>query len=136
MIRDLILDIKRGSRTRKQFNEIGLQAIHTSDLTNSDLSFEKNNTHSHLSFNLACENDILVPRVGKRSLNREAIIRDGNNYFTDSVFKITFNNIKDNDIVWNNISSDIGKMWRQVHSQGKCAKYLTSTSITNLPVHC
>lgn len=136
LIRDLILDIRRGSRTKKQFNEIGLQAIHTSDLTNSDLSFEKNNTHSHLSFNLACENDILVSRVGKRSLTREAIIRDGNNYFTDSVFKITSNNTRDNDIVWSNISSDIGKMWRQVHSQGKCAKYLTSTSIINMPVHC
>lgn len=136
VIGDLISDIRRGSRTRKQFDRIGLHAIHTSDLTNNNLSFKNNIIHPELSFNLACENDILVSRVGKRSITREAMIRDGNNYFTDSVFKLTSNNVEDSYLLWNNVSSEIGKLWREVHSQGKCAKYLTSESIIRMPIHC
>lgn len=136
LIGDLISDIRRGSRTRKQFDQIGLSAIHTSDLTNNGLSFKNNIIYPDSSFNLACENDILISRVGKRSIAREAIIRDGNNYFTDSVLKLTATNAENSNILWNNVSSDIGKMWRKVHSQGKCAKYLTSESITCMPIHC
>ena len=93
-----------------------------------DNEFKTDNLYSY-----AESNDILISRVGRRSLARESLVKEGGNIFTESIFRLKTKS-QDNQLIWNSISSDIGKKWRELHAQGKCAKYLTRNAILNIPI--
>lgn len=129
-IRDFNVSLARGSKSKKYFNDLGKNFIHTTDLVDEYLYLESDIDER---FSLASQNDILISRVGRRSIARQSFIKEGDIIFTDSVYRLK-TDIKDNDIIWKSISSEIGQKWRELHAQGKCAKYLTCGAVLSIPV--
>ncbi|ANB91670.1 hypothetical protein MOVS_06380 [Moraxella ovis] len=134
-IAKIIKEIRRGSKTKKQFSELNIDAVHITDLIDKDLVLKQRQYHhTPHAFNFAKEGDILIPRVGKRSIMRESLVASGADYYTDSIFKLTASTENETEILWGAISSDFGKEWRGIYSQGKCAKYLTCEALMSMPL--
>ena len=131
-IGDLNASLVRGSHSKLHFDLLDLESIHTTDLKEPFLFL--NDKQQSKSFKSANINDILIPRVGKRALNRESIVKEGNQIFTDSVYMLSSKSKDDSKIIWNSVSSEVGKLWRSMHAQGKCAKYLTREAILSMPI--
>ena len=131
-IGDLNTSLVRGSRSKLQFDYLNLKSIHTTDLKEPFLFLNK--TKQYENFKIADVNDILIPRVGKRALNRQSIVKEGSQIFTDSVYMLSSKSKDDSKIIWDSVSSEIGKLWRSMHAQGKCAKYLTREAILTMPL--
>lgn len=131
-LKDFDVSLIRGSQTRKYFNDLGKNFIHTTDLKDQYLYLDRNYKVDSL-YNHVEENDILISRVGRRSLARESLVKEGGNIFTESVFRLKTKS-KDNQLIWSSISNEVGKKWRELHAQGKCAKYLTRNAILNIPI--
>lgn len=131
-IGDLNTSLVRGSRSKIHFDYLDLVSIHTTDLKEPFLYL--NNTKQYMKFKEANVNDILIPRVGKRALNRESIVKEGTQIFTDSVYRLSSKSKDDTNIIWKSVSSEVGKLWRSMHAQGKCAKYLTREAILSMPL--
>lgn len=131
-IGDLNASLVRGSHSKLHFDLLDLESIHTTDLKEPFLFL--NDKQQSKSFKSANINDILIPRVGKRALNRESIVKEGNQIFTDSVYMLSSKSKDDSQIIWNSVSSEVGKLWRNMHAQGKCAKYLTREAILSMPI--
>ena len=87
-IAKIIKEIRHGSKTKKQFSELNIDAVHITDLIDKDLVLKQRQYHTSHAFNFAKERDILIPRVGKRSIIRESLVASGEGYYTDSIFKL------------------------------------------------
>lgn len=133
-ISKLIKEIRRGSKTKIFFNKIGIDAIHTTHLNCNKLVLKSLNDINATNYNRARKNDILISRVGRRSIAKQSLVKGGSDYFTDSVFNLTPNSKKDSQLLWDSISDKVGKTWREIYAQGKCAKYLTIESVLNMPI--
>lgn len=133
---DLNLSLTRGSRSRQEFEQLLLNSIHTTDLKEPFLFLDSTKTckSGTTQFKTATVDDILITRVGKRSLDRESLVKEGSQIFTDSVYKLSSSSKDDSKIIWDSVSSEVGKLWRSMHAQGKCAKYLTRDAILNMPI--
>ena len=132
ILKDLGVSIVRGSKTRSAFNGLGVENFHTPDfpLHGAEICFTNG---SDERFNLAQEGDILIPRVGSRCLDRQAIVTSGSSPFTDSIYRLQLP-LKNRQRVLNWMSSANGTVWRQSVAKGSCAKYLTITDLLSMPI--
>jgi len=128
---DFNIELSRGSQSKKYFHDLGKDFIHTTDLVNQYLYLDSHEFDER--FSAAEQNDILISRVGRRSILRQSLVKKGGKVFTDSVYRLK-TETKDNDLIWKSISSEVGQKWRALHAQGKCAKYLTCSAILSIPV--
>lgn len=124
--------ISRGSATRASLERSKLTYFHTTSFPEGDhavkLGFNEVNSFRH-----AQTGDILVPRVGSRCLDRQAHVTQGQQAYTDCVYKLC---IADNllDRVMRTLSSDFGKAWRLSHASGNCAKFITNSTLLDMPI--
>lgn len=128
---DFNIELIRGSQSKKYFSDLGKDFIHTTDLVNQYLYLDCHEFDQR--FSAAEQNDILISRVGRRSILRQSLVKRGGKVFTDSVYRLK-TETKDNDLIWKSISSEIGQKWRSLHAQGKCAQYLTRKAIFTIPI--
>jgi hypothetical protein len=129
---DLGASICRGSRSRGQFEAMEVEHFHTSDFPRAgdNLSFGR---ATHNEFQSASAGHILVPRVGSRCIDREAIVAKGRRAFTEAVFRINLPE-RARTSVFDWMSSEDGKDWRRRAAHGSCAKHLTVSSLLAMPV--
>ncbi|HEJ2935015.1 rRNA adenine N-6-methyltransferase family protein [Pseudomonas aeruginosa] len=123
--------IARGSRSQNEFKGLGLSAFHTTD-------FVENSKNLKLSgavegFNSAYLGDILIPRVGSRCLIREAKVVEGRGLITDCIYRIRAPQSVQKK-VWSTLDSDFGREWRRLVAKGSCAKYITISALSSLPI--
>ena len=129
---DLNATIIRGSRTRSQFEDLGIECFHTSDFPpGQDLvRFDMDKNHG---FQFAVTDDILLPRVGTRCLDRQALVAKGQRHFTEAVYRLRVPKRHHSQVVdW--VLSDLGTRWRQAAATGSCAKHLTVATLMAMPV--
>lgn len=124
--------IVRGSRTRGEFEQAGVPHVHTSDFTDNTVLMRLGR-HQTEGVQLARRGDILVPRVGSRCLLREAMVISGSQPITEAVFRIRVSP-ENRSRVFNALSSKYGRLWRQAHARGSCAKHLTIGDLFRFPV--
>lgn len=131
-LKDLKVEITRGSKSKSEFINLGITHFHLSD-------FPTNATEIHLPhhcderFKLAQAGDILIPRVGSRCLTKQALVTDGSLPFTDSIYRLQLPKKNRNRVIdW--MSSAEGAFWRRSAAKGSCAKHLTIQSLLNMPV--
>lgn len=131
-MRELGATIIRGSRSHHQFVDMGVPHFHTSDFPRDggDIKFD----HARASqFQLACEGDILVPRVGTRCLDRHAVVVTGSRPYTEAVYRLRVPGKQvDRIAAW--IGSDAGTVWRTAAAKGACAKHLTVAALMQMPI--
>lgn len=124
--------IVRGSKSKNDFQSLGVNAFHTTDFRGFTGELEIQGESAHL-YKTAEPGDILIPRVGSRCLNNQARVISGRGYFTDCVYKIvTKSNFTEK--VWKTISSSFGTEWRLVNASGNCAKHLTVNTLMDMPL--
>ena len=131
-LKELGAEIVRGSRSKKEFINLGLMHFHTSDFpsTGVEIAFDY---QPNTDFQLAREGDILLPRVGTRCLGRQALVTNGCRPYTEAVFRLRIAS-KYHKKVFGWINSDVGTLWRQTLAKGSCAKHLTVSSLLNMPI--
>lgn len=129
---ELGASICRGSRSRHEFEAMEVEHFHTSDFPHAggDLSFGRMVSHAYQT---ASAGNILVPRVGSRCIDREAIVTKGQRAFTEAVYRIDLPQ-RARTPVFDWLSSPTGKEWRRRAAHGSCAKHLTVTSLKAMPV--
>jgi hypothetical protein len=131
-MRDLNVSIVRGSRTRNQFTELGVQHFHTSDFpkTGLEIAFEGAPLPGYQH---ATAGDILLPRVGTRCIERKAVVVSGESAYSDSVFRVRAPAEHQERVVrW--ITSTECSNWRRGAARGACAKHLTVAKLLDMPV--
>lgn len=131
-LKELGCEIVRGSLSKNQFMDLGIKNfIHTSNL--NDASHLKGFIYPNQKIRTATQDDILIPRIGGRIIERAHLVKANQVYFTESVYRIRVP--KDHaDAIWTTLSSEFGQKWRKAHTQGKCAKFLTMDSLYNMPI--
>lgn len=131
-MKDLGVSITRGSRSRSEFSQLGVEHFHTSDFRNSGMEISLDGKNSS-DYQQATVGDILLPRVGTRCLEHKAIVISGEGPYSESIFRVRAP-AKNQDRVIRWISSDTCASWRKSAAQGACAKHLTVTSLLGMPV--
>lgn len=131
-MRELGASIVRGSRTHHQFVDLGVSHFHTTDFPREGGNVEFDHA-GNCEFQLACEGDILVPRVGTRCLDRHAVVATGSRPYTEAVYRVRVPaQHADRLATW--IGSDAGTVWRTSAAKGACAKHLTVAALMQMPV--
>lgn len=131
-MRDLNVSIVRGSRTRNQFAQLGVQHFHTSDFPKSGMEITFEGT-SLPGYQHATAGDILLPRVGTRCIERKAVVVSGESPYSDSVFRVRAPAEHQERVVrW--ITSPECSIWRRGAARGACAKHLTVATLLEMPV--
>lgn len=124
--------VARGSRSRNQFEALGVEHFHTTDFPQlrDDVAFglEKKGF-----FRVAEAGNILLPRVGTRCIDRAAYVAKGRRAITEAVFRVDVPK-KARVAVFDWISGEEGKAWRRSAAQGSCAKHLTVGALMAMPV--
>jgi hypothetical protein len=131
-LRELGGSIVRGSRSKHEFKDLAMRHFHTSDFPSNGIEIR----FDHLpvqGFQLAQRNDVLLPRVGSRCLDRQAIVVDGCLPFTEAVLRLRLpENNRQRVVEW--ITSDPGTAWRRGVAKGSCAKHVTVSSLLDMPI--
>lgn len=124
--------IVRGSRSRQQFEAMGIEHFHTSDfpVVSGDVRFSSNPS---AGFQIAEVGNILVPRVGTRCIDRTAIVAKGRRPITEAVYRVVVPK-QAQVAVFDWISGEEGKTWRRMAAHGSCAKHLTVAALKTMPV--
>jgi type I restriction enzyme M protein len=124
--------IARGKHSSRILSHSGVSHFHTTSFQkypNYEVSFEQRGRPGHSNLDEpAREGDILIPRVGTRCLGRAAIVVRGNQYISDSVFRISVPASKRRNI-WEFISSEAGATWQRRLARGACAKFISQRDL-------
>lgn len=131
-LRDLGASIVRGSRTRWQFHELGIPHFHTTDFPpdSKEVRFSRDRDHG---FQFASAGDILLPRVGTRCLDKQALVTKGQRHYTEAVYRLRVAPRHHARVVeW--VLGDSCTRWRQAAAKGSCAQHLTVASLLAMPV--
>ena len=131
-LRDLGAVVVRGSRTRAQFESMGVEHFHTTDFPRGTSEFAFGESRDH-GFNAACAGDVLLPRVGTRCLDRQGVVASGRRHFTEAVYRLRVPKSQSRRVVeW--VTGELGSVWRQAAAKGSCAKHVTVKSLLEMPV--
>jgi type I restriction enzyme M protein len=139
-IGDVSEPITRGRKTRLQLEEAMEPYFHTTSfkylsdgkaVLSGDHDLHQSNSPTHLTQ----EGDILIPRIGRNCHKLQAVVVEGNAVLSDSVFRIRTNKENRNK-VYDVLNSEAGIMWREIHSNGGCARVITIKNISCLPLIC
>ena len=124
--------VVRGSRTRARFDELGIESFHTSDFPQQSTEVRFSPSPDH-GFQSATAGDILLPRVGTRCMDRQAMVVKGQRHYTEAVYRLRVPARYHAQVAdW--VLSEAGTRWRQAAAKGSCAKHITVTSLMEMPV--
>ena len=129
---ELGASVVRGSRTRSQFNDLGIEFFHTSDFPRdrTEVGFSIDRDHG---FQVAKTGDLLLPRVGTRCLDRQVLVTKGRRHYTEAVYRLRVPKPVHSQVVdW--VFSEAGTQWRQAAASGSCAKHVTVAALLGMPV--
>jgi len=131
-IEELGVTVIRGSRTRAQFDTLGIKCFHTSDFPHegAEVRFGQGRDYG---FQTAAANDILLPRVGTRCMDRHALVVKGLRHYTEAVYRLRVP-ARHLPMVADWVLSDAGTTWRLAAAKGSCAKHITVATLLKMPV--
>jgi len=131
-LEELGATVVRGSRTRAQFDELGIESFHTSDFPRegTEVRFAPSLDHG---FQSAAASDFLLPRVGTRCMDRQALVVKGQRHYTEAVYRLRVP-ARHHAQVADWVLSEAGTSWRQAAAKGSCAKHITVASLMEMPV--
>lgn len=129
---ELGVTVIRGSRTRAQFDALGIRCFHTSDFPHegAEVRFGQGRDYG---FQTAAANDILLPRVGTRCMDRHALVVKGLRHYTEAVYRLRVP-ARHHQKVTDWVLSDAGTTWRLAAAKGSCAKHITVATLLEMPV--
>lgn len=124
--------IVRGSRSHAQFVREETPHVHTTDFLYATERMRLA-CYTPADIHNAEAGDILLPRVGSRCLIREALVLSGSLPISDTVFRIRVRK-KDRHRLLYSLSNESGRLWRDAHARGSCARHITIRDLMSLPI--
>jgi predicted RNA methylase len=134
-MRDLGVEVRRGHYSKATLERSGQKYFHTSSFSEArrGMLYLAGRPSSHPDHLLAEEGDILLPRVGTRCLEREAIVMRGTRIITDCILRIRPpDNVR--APLWKFLRSERGRRWRLSLARGSCAQFLPQAALAETPV--
>lgn len=131
-LEELGASVVRGSRTRAQFDALGIECFHTSDFPQEGAEVRFTLARDH-GYQTAMASDILLPRVGTRCMDRHALVIKGQRHYTEAVYRLRVP-ARYHSRVADWVLSEMGTAWRQAAAKGSCAKHITVASLMEMPV--
>lgn len=125
--------IIRGRKSKKELEQIGCKNyIHTSHLHPHGEMFH--NTLIVIDKVKAIAGDIIITRVGTRSIGHYGVVLKGEFNISDCVFIIRCTDDKSRNATLSTLSSNFGKNWLFAISKGVGAKHITLADLYSLPI--
>ncbi|NLQ18019.1 N-6 DNA methylase [Marinomonas sp. M1K-6] len=131
-LRELETKIIRGKHSGKYLKNLNIDYIHTNNIENCNI--EKKHKEAPKDFIYSIPGDILVARVGSRSIGKVNISNIGGKAISDCIIVIR---IKDESIrykVYQSLKSSFGVSWLKSVSKGVGAKHITISEIYRFPM--
>ncbi len=130
-IKDLGVDVRRGIHSKSEYEKQGTSYFHTTHFPENEnyVTFETD-CEGNVS---AREGDIVLPRVGTRCLDRQAIVSKGSSIITDCVYRLRGEEVHI-ELLMSALSSPLGKRWRKMQMRGSCAQFISREGILSFPV--
>lgn len=132
-LKDLNVEIKRGSQSKKELEHLGIQCFHTSSFPDSLHSTVKLNNAVIPNTIIAEPGDILIARVGKRCMGRVTMVDAGCQVISDCVYRLRASNQYSKKIRDALISRE-GQQWLQAHAHGVCAQVISKKDLLSFEV--
>lgn len=130
-LRDIGGGVVRGSRSKNQFEAMGVPCFHTTDFPDApEIAFRG---PCDSGYQLAEPGHILVPRVGTRCLDRQVMVSKGRRPYTEAVYRVSVP-VRYQTRVFDWMRSSEGIAWRIKAANGACAKHLTVTTLMDMPI--
>jgi type I restriction-modification system DNA methylase subunit len=137
-VKDIILAIDRGNKTKAELEKENTAFFHTSSFNDFETSQIKLEGDSDLITryrpkHVAQKSDIIIPRIGRSCHKKQVQVVKGAAVLTDSVFRIKVPP-KLSDKVYESFDSEIGRLWRDINAKGSCTRMLTIQDILKMPL--
>lgn len=132
-LKDLGVEIYRGSKSKKDIELMGVEFVHTTHLK---LNYSKKifkNRKKIDGHRYGEEGDILISRVGKRCLGKVLYVDGGVVLISDCIYRLRVP-LKYREKVIEALNSDYGRDWIKAHSHGVCAKVISKFDMLNFKV--
>lgn len=138
VIGDITQVITRGVKTRTQLEKESQAYFHTTSFKEIDCNMAKLQGSSELMKQyreslIARKGDVLIPRVGRKIAQSQAIVSSGNAILTDSVLRINASK-KYSAYIFETLNSEFGQNYREALAKGSCTKLLTIKDILKMPI--
>ena len=130
-LNDIGAVITRGQYTKKELEKNGNNFFHTTRFKgNSEGSFEglMNTSDSY-----AQRNDLLISRVGSRSVGNFFLITNGYTLYSDCILRVT---LPTNYVIpfYNSLKAEYGKNWFKAYSHGVSAKVISKCDLMDYKI--
>jgi type I restriction enzyme M protein len=132
--KDINVEISRGKMTHKELKALNMHFFHSTNFRNSDKYYSFNhNEEIDNRYIYAKKGDILMCRVGKRTVGTVGIIVKGNVLISDCIYRIAVPK-RYQKVVWDSLNCDSAKIWLQAYTHGVCAQVLSKSDLENFPL--
>lgn len=133
-LKEIGVIIKRGKFSSKELRESKLSFFHSTHFKENNIKISfKNLVTSNQDINIANEGDILMCRVGKRSVGKVAIVKSGSIVISDCIYRITVPKKYQNYVLKSFLSAQ-GKLWIDAYAHGVCSLIISKSDLENFPV--
>ena len=128
------VEIKRGLYSKKNLQQLGVPFFHTSSFPDSLSSRVKLKDSFVQNGVITQSGDILIARVGKRSIGRVTIVESGRQTISDCVYRLRSPK-KYRKLIWQNLISRQGQEWLKAHAHGVCSQVISKRDLLTFPLH-
>jgi type I restriction enzyme M protein len=126
-------EIKRGLRSKKELEALGVSYFHTTSFQNEIQELEFNDINPVINDTIAGPGDILIARVGKRCYGKVVIVKKGNRIISDCIFRLRVGE-KFRTKVLRALNSNYGQEWIKAHGHGVCSKFISKSDLLKFTV--
>jgi type I restriction enzyme M protein len=132
-LKDLDIDLKRGSYTKKDLISCKENYFHTTCFPagNNIISLKKT---VKLNGVFAKKGDILLARVGKRCIGKVTMVKSGIATLSDCVYRLRVPK-QYREYIFKEMTSVKGQEWLKVHSHGVCSRVISKKDLLNFPIN-
>ncbi len=130
-----IAEIKRGSFTHKDLKIMDLKYVHsTTYKLGQNLNFANFISEENKVKNFAKTGDIIITRVGSRSVGKVGFIKTGRVLVSDCILIIRVKKLY-REILFSYFSSPAFKIWLETYSHGVCAQTIRKKDLSEILIN-
>ncbi len=137
-LRDIAVDVRRGSFSSSEVRHSRGLILHTTDIADDmtgqwvDLACQKNSISPDVG-TWVQPGDLVVARVGRNASSKVIGIKSGSMPISDCLFRIRVPKARQR-VLLQVMSSSEGRMWMDANSHGVAARHISKSELLNFPL--
>lgn len=127
------IEIKRGLKTKKDLQKLKVPFFHTTSfprLLSSKVRLVNSSIQNGV---IAQPGDILMARVGKRSIGRVTMVECGSQVISDCIYRLRGPR-ESEERVWHALISEQGQEWLNAHAHGVCSRVISKKDLLSFKI--